>query len=205
MENLQTFSYNDQTIEFDLINQDVMVNATEMALPFGKSPKDFLKTEPTKAYIKLACQDEYFRILYPFQGWNSTLETNVQEDLNPLETRKRMIVNTIYGGRKNGTWMHRQLALKFAAWLSPEFEFWVWKTIDEILYGHFKKVQEIENQNRIKQQQLEELRRKLLLENEDYNRLLTLELEIKHSSSLRKKHSLKQMELFREMIKPDAQ
>jgi hypothetical protein len=194
MENLQTFSYNDQTIEFDLINQDVMINATEMAKLFGTKPIEFLQNKQTQAYIKTACEDENFRLLYPFQGGNF-----------PPSERKKMIVNTIHGGRKNGTWMHRQLALKFAAWLSPEFEIWVWKTIDEILYGHFKKVQEIENQNRIKQQQLEELRKKLLLENEDYNRLLTLELEIKHSSSLRKKHSLKQMELFREMIKPDAQ
>jgi len=29
--------------------------------------------------------------------------------------------------------MHRKLALKFAAWLSPEFELWVYDRIEELL------------------------------------------------------------------------
>lgn len=34
--------------------------------------------------------------------------------------------------------MHRILALKFAAWLSPEFEVWVYTTIEQILFGRYK-------------------------------------------------------------------
>ena len=34
--------------------------------------------------------------------------------------------------------MHRILALKFAAWLSPEFELWVYSTIEGILFGKHK-------------------------------------------------------------------
>lgn len=35
-----------------------------------------------------------------------------------------------------GTWMSRKLALKFAAWLSPEFENWVYDRIEELFkYG----------------------------------------------------------------------
>jgi len=32
-----------------------------------------------------------------------------------------------------GTWMDEKLALKFAAWLSPEFELWVYDRIQELL------------------------------------------------------------------------
>ena len=32
-----------------------------------------------------------------------------------------------------GTWMDERLALKFAAWLSPKFEIWIYDTIYEIL------------------------------------------------------------------------
>lgn len=32
-----------------------------------------------------------------------------------------------------GTWMHQKLALKFAAWLSPEFELWCFDRIEEIM------------------------------------------------------------------------
>ena len=36
--------------------------------------------------------------------------------------------------------MERSVALKFAAWLSPKFEVWVYKTIDEILFGEYIQV-----------------------------------------------------------------
>ncbi|MEM1121660.1 MAG: KilA-N domain-containing protein, partial [Bacteroidota bacterium] len=32
-----------------------------------------------------------------------------------------------------GTWMDEKLALKFAAWLSPNFELWVYDRIQELL------------------------------------------------------------------------
>ena len=33
--------------------------------------------------------------------------------------------------------MHRILALKFASWLNPDFEIWVYSTIDKILFGSY--------------------------------------------------------------------
>ena len=37
--------------------------------------------------------------------------------------------------------MHRILALKFAAWLNPELELWVYETIDEILFGEYAELE----------------------------------------------------------------
>ena len=39
---------------------------------------------------------------------------------------------------RNGIYFERRLALKFAAWLSPEFEVWVFSTLDNILFGNYK-------------------------------------------------------------------
>jgi hypothetical protein len=41
----------------------------------------------------------------------------------------------IISRQKLGTWMHRVLALKFAAWLHPDFEVQVYSTVDHLLYG----------------------------------------------------------------------
>lgn len=40
---------------------------------------------------------------------------------------------------RNGIYFERILALKFAAWLDPEFEVWVYTKIDEVLFGNYKK------------------------------------------------------------------
>jgi len=110
------FIYQDTQIHFALGNEgDVMVNATEMAKVFGKRIDVFLKTEPTKAFINL--------LEFPPQGGNSSA-------LNREEVIKTR--------GQNGTYFHRILALKFAAWLDPEFELWVYSSIDKILFGNYK-------------------------------------------------------------------
>ena len=40
---------------------------------------------------------------------------------------------------RNGIFFNKRLALKFAAWLSPEFEYWIYSTIDEIIFGNYQK------------------------------------------------------------------
>ncbi len=104
------FTYNGTSITFQLGNGDVMVNATEMAKPFGKHAKHFLANEQTKAYIEV-------------------LESKVG-----IPTSQILVINK--GNSLNfaqGTWMHEKLALKFAAWLNPEFELWVYDRISELL------------------------------------------------------------------------
>lgn len=80
-----------------------MINATEMAKPFGKVPAHFLRNEQTLSFI------------------------DALRNRNSLEP-----VKVIYGDN-GGTWMHQKLALKFAAWLSTEFELWVYDRIEELL------------------------------------------------------------------------
>ncbi|MFK7903803.1 MAG: KilA-N domain-containing protein [Chitinophagales bacterium] len=108
MSNLHIFTYNNHQITFDFGTKQKMVNATEMAKPFGKSPADFLKLKQTKRFIDA--------LKYRYDN---------------LHTEK--ILNVINGGRYYGTWMCEKLALKFAAWLSPKFEIWVFEKNQELL------------------------------------------------------------------------
>lgn len=59
MSSIINFDYKGSEISF-MSGGNVIVNATQMAKPFGKPPKDFLKTEQTKAYAS-----QVVRIILP--------------------------------------------------------------------------------------------------------------------------------------------
>lgn len=105
----QIFQYNGSPITFQK-GDSVMVNATEMAKPFRKRCNDFLSTKQTKELI-------------------SSLSAKTGISATGLVT-----VNQ--GGNNQGTWMHEDLALVFAQWLSPDFYLWCNDRIKELLqYG----------------------------------------------------------------------
>ncbi len=111
---LQSFEYEGRRITFDFENGQTMVNATEMSKVFGKLPGNFLRLKQTKDFIKI-------------------LETRYS-DVNIGNDYKALRV--IKGGNQKelqGTWMDEKLALKFAAWLNPLFELWVYDRIYELL------------------------------------------------------------------------
>lgn len=99
------FNYKGSQISFNR-GENVMVNATQMAKPFDKSPKDFLKTDQTKRFI-LAL---------------SEVKKILSSDL----------VRVVYGDN-GGTWMHEDVALEFARWLSPAFAIWCNDRIKELM------------------------------------------------------------------------
>lgn len=108
MEN-QIFTFNGNKITFQLGNGDIMINATEMAKPFGssKSPKFWLNNQNTNDLLL-----EFTKVR------NLTLTDLVQ-------VKK--------GGNNPGTWMHEDVAIEFARWLSPSFAVWCNDRIKELL------------------------------------------------------------------------
>lgn len=102
----KVFSYNGSEIAFNLGHGDVMVNATQMGKAFAKYPAHFLRNEQTVGFIGAL--------------------------RNRIATEPVRVIN----GDNGGTWMHQKLALKFAAWLSADFELWVYDRVEELLkYG----------------------------------------------------------------------
>lgn len=101
----EVFNYNGTPITFQT-GEATMVNATQMAKPFGKQAKDWLKTTQAREFI--AVLSEGRKILPP--------------DLV-------QVIN----GNNGGTWMHEDVALEFARWLSPQFAIWCNDRIKELM------------------------------------------------------------------------
>ena len=91
--NLLKYAYQGSEVTFSN-GDNVMVNATQMAKAFGTKPADWLRTEQSKRMIDAIAE---------LQKCNSS-------DL----------VQVTYGD-DGGTWMHEDVALVFAQWLSPSF------------------------------------------------------------------------------------
>jgi len=94
----------EHTIAFDFQANQLMVNATEMARPFGKKPTHFLRLDSTEQYIE-------------------ALKKRVAIS---------QLVKVVHGDN-GGTWFHQKIALRFAQWLSPDFAIWVDEKIEELL------------------------------------------------------------------------
>lgn len=108
----KVFDYNGSPVTFQ-IGQATMVNATEMAKPFGKRPVDWLNNQYTKGFL---------------------IDLAEVRNLTSAD-----LVRVIKGGNdKNaqGTWFHEDVALEFARWLSPQFAIWCNDRIKELMkYG----------------------------------------------------------------------
>lgn len=102
----QVYLYNGCEISF-LNGEGVMVNATEMAKAFGKTPKDYLRTQPAKELVDAVA------------ARHICLATD--------------IVQVVNGGVNYGTWMHETIALDFAQWLSVDFKLWCNDRIKELV------------------------------------------------------------------------
>ena len=53
MSDLTIFDYEGQNISFEFADGNKMINATQMARPFGKPVGNFLRLKETKQYIQL--------------------------------------------------------------------------------------------------------------------------------------------------------
>lgn len=170
--NLFTYDYLSQSISFELKEGNVMVNATEMAKLFNKRVENFTRIENTKAFVKACIKNANQRFISV-------------ESINDL----------IVSSQKSGTWMHRVLALKFAAWLDPEFELWVFCTIDDVLYKHHQQLESSLKSSALRKLQIEQLHNDLQT-NDKYIQLKKLEQEEKKSAYKRGKMNKGQLDLF---------
>ena len=108
MNNPIVYDYKGSKISF-ISGENVMVNATQMAKPFGKRPIDYLRLPSTNELLKAIVR-----------------KSHISE--NQLVISKQ-------GSAENGggTWMHEDLALDFAQWLSVDFRLWCNDRIKELM------------------------------------------------------------------------
>ena len=105
-------------ITFQMKDGTLMVNATQMGKAYGelKKPVYFLRSKGTRAFINV-------------------LKKELDNGENSHRSYIKVPYITVTEGRPSvrGTWMHERLALKYAAWIAPSFENWVYKNITELL------------------------------------------------------------------------
>ena len=108
MAGVQVYTFQEQPISFKRAEGRLMVNASQMGRQFGKKPKDWLRTASSQEFIMLA--------------------NDRQKCLSEL-------VVVVKGGnvKQQGTWMHEDVAMEYARWLSPKFAIWCNDRIKELM------------------------------------------------------------------------
>jgi hypothetical protein len=145
---------------------NMMVNATEMAAVFGKQVSEFKSNVGARKFIQACLKPE--NAIYLKSG-----DSRLTEDV------------LILAKPESGTWMHRVLALKFAGWLSPDFELWIHLTIEELLFGKLVKREASFERSFQLQKELDELETKVGKSVTDFERYLEVQKQLRYEVSYR--------------------
>lgn len=123
------FSYEDNPVTFKNVDGTVMVNATEMA-------KGFTKKE-VRQWFDNPSTSEFIQILASERGIKAIGKNETSLNASSLAKMYPSLINVVKGGIpgkvKQGTWMHEDVALEFARWLSPKFALWCNDKIKELM------------------------------------------------------------------------
>lgn len=125
---IQLFEYKESPIQFEMIEGQVMANATLMCKAFGKRPVDWLKLESTKEYIEALKKN------------SNTGKNGISENQGIANVRKNHISNnqivTIKQGSAingGGTWIDQHLIIPLTRWLDVDFSIWCDIKVAELL------------------------------------------------------------------------
>lgn len=100
-----------------VFNDDAFTSITSLCRPFGKRPNDFLALPFTKRFIEALAK----------------IEKQLPDNLVITSTGRPSKVEGFK--QQEGTWVHPDIALECARWLSPSFAIWCNRTIRGILNG----------------------------------------------------------------------
>ena len=141
------FIYQENEIHF-LVNpndKNVMINATEMAKPFNKQIDNFTRLEGTQKFINALLKSENSKFV-------------------PSDVREQLTEKDVIYGTNKATFMNRKLAIYFAFWLDVDFQIWIIDTIDEIIFGNYKKHWEAHAHQEHQKALMENIKNKMLLD-----------------------------------------
>jgi len=132
------FDYEGNPVSFSM-GSTLMVNATEMAKTFNKRVPEWTRLQSTKDFLdelwtfRSNGESGVQKMHYDIEKYNDEGLTHI---LKCLDKDLHLII-TSSGGKNQGTWMHRDVAIEFARWLNPKFAIWCNDRIFELLTkGH---------------------------------------------------------------------
>lgn len=107
----RVYEHEGKSVEI-LFSETIYFNATVAGKVFGKSPKDWLRTNETKEYILAV-------------GRKCLLHEN-------------QLVRKVNGSDAAGTWFHQKLIVPYGRWLNPDFAVWCDEIIFDLMTGQSK-------------------------------------------------------------------
>lgn len=138
----KTFTYLGNQITFEFSSDgNLTVNATEMAKAFNKFVHQFMEDEKTILFVNGILGSVNSRYLNIYKRADLLIPKQIDETY------------VLY--------MHRILALKFASWLDPAFEFWMFLTIEKIVFGELHDLKEKIKLEAYRQARIEYLRNQI--------------------------------------------
>ncbi|SMG31736.1 phage antirepressor KilAC domain-containing protein [Sphingobacterium psychroaquaticum] len=123
---VQLFSYQGNEVTFRNEQGIAYVNANNMAKPFkGKEPKHWFENKETHEFLHALA---FARGYKPMGKIPTSLNTSELARVYPS------LLIVVKGGlQQQGTWMHEDVALEYAQWLSVDFKLWCNDRIKELL------------------------------------------------------------------------
>ena len=142
----------------DITNPNVMLNVTKVSKEFGKRPNDWFANpsvlEFIKALLQVKIESNDKKLIKTFckflkdektitrkscngknNGLIDKLNSLKQKELMSFLRKIGMLITKKGGNNKEltGTWVNRDLAVKYAEWLDPKFSIWVSQKILDLV------------------------------------------------------------------------
>lgn len=121
----QIFNYNANPVTFRTIDGVLMVNATQMAKPFGKMVYDWVRLASTWAFVSALVETRAVSFARKSRKHKTRTYNLLQNSGLSIAKRGGLDI----GG---GTYFHEDIAIEFARWLSPAFAVWCNDRIKEL-------------------------------------------------------------------------
>ncbi|WP_099126193.1 KilA-N domain-containing protein [Xenorhabdus stockiae] len=135
MSNIIPFEYDGHPIRF---NEEGWINATDVAAKFGKEVTNWLYLLDTLEYL-VALSNKVYGKTCTMQEISEIKKLGIEKPSTKAKilrlTKKTKLV-VAKSGPKGGTWLHPKLAIRFARWLSVDFEIWCDEQIDVLIRGN---------------------------------------------------------------------
>jgi hypothetical protein len=146
----------------DKKNPEILLKTTAIAQHFGKRPNDWFANPSSIEFIKSLIEvkikedKKFIKFFKKFLKNNEIPITrksgnglsdqfiNILNDLTDKEllqlAKTNELIKTKRGGNNKaltGTWIHKDLAVKYAEWLDPKFAIWVSQKIQQLIQDGF--------------------------------------------------------------------
>jgi hypothetical protein len=115
-------------------NRDDYINITEMAIANRnrKSIRSWLRNKATLAFLTVWEQKHNRNFVGAHLGAEQIIEDRDEVSIKNWIEKTNAIGIRTRTGTYAGTYAHKDIAIKFAAWLNPEFELWLIEKVQEL-------------------------------------------------------------------------